>query len=124
MFCLCLCASLLLLNSTQALSVLAERGFSTAIFAPAWTHEHFSITSHRSTSTTKAESVEQAMWEGRPLPTELGCDCKEGKPHHTSLYQANPILGNAREYPAGSATFFETEFQGAFKESEVRIYQE
>lgn len=104
----------------KALSVLAERGFSTAIFGPAWTHEHFPLFSSPSES-SDAESVQRSMWEGWPLPAELGCDCREGMPHHTNFYQANPILAYAREFPVGSATFFETDFQGTFERKWTKV---
>lgn len=101
-------------HRVQALSALADRGFSTAIFGPAWTHEHFSLCLSSSDS-SNADSVQLSMWEGWPLPADLACDCGEGKPHHTGLYQANPISAYAREYPVGSATYFETDFQTAFE---------
>ncbi len=107
-------------HKNQAMSVLADRGFSTAIFGPAWTHEHFSSSSSPSES-SDAESVQRSMWEGWPLPAELSCDCCEGMPHHTSFYQANPILAYAREYPVGSATFLETDFQETFEREQTKV---
>lgn len=59
------------------------------------------------------------MWEGSLLPSELGCDCQDEKLHHTNSYQANAITKYAREYPAGTSSFFYTDFQRAFVEVEV-----
>ena len=61
------------------------------------------------------------MWKGSNLPNDLDCDCKYGKPHHTDLYQENAITKYAREFPAGTSMFFQTDFQQAFEESQVRI---
>lgn len=55
------------------------------------------------------------MWEGQRLPFELGCDCHKGRPHHTQEYVRTPIVANAREFPAGSKHFFETDFHRAFE---------
>ena len=92
--------------------MLAEHGFSAAIFAPAWTHEHFSTLSNG--EIPKAEVVEHAIWEGNNLQYELGCDCREGRPHHTLEYKSNPIVRFARESPAGSFFLLETNFERAF----------
>ena len=95
------------------MSVLAKHGFSTAIFGGAWSHEHFT-TIQVDAQISIAEAVKYSMWEGKSLPTELGCDCLKGRPHHTSEYTSNPIVASACEMPAGSLLFFETDFQGAF----------
>ena len=63
---------------------------------------------------SEAEAVECAMWEGTPLPDELACNCENGHPHHRPGYREMPIVNAAREYPAGSSTFLETNFQEAF----------
>ena len=63
-----------------------------------------------------AERVERAMWLGNLLPFELGCHCHEGRPHHTREYSGNPIVDHACEFPAGSAYFFETDFNRAFQQ--------
>ena len=55
------------------------------------------------------------MWQGERLPFELGCDCRQGRPHHTQYYVRTPIVDHAREFPAGSAHFFETDFHRAFE---------
>ena len=57
------------------MSVLAEAGFSTAIFGPAWTHEHFSTAGY---ALSTAERVEHAMWLGQLFPTS-GTLRKPGK---------------------------------------------
>ena len=94
---------------TKAVRKLAENDFSTAIFAPAWTHEHFSTASHESI----AASVERSMWEGLSLPSDLHCECTKGKPHHTLEYRSYPLVRSAREYPVGSSVFFSTDFRPA-----------
>lgn len=100
------------------MELLAQEGFSSAMFAPAWTFEHFVTSVHRTIDSvdtvSMAKSVEQAMWEGRLLPMELGCDCRRGRPHHTLDYQMRPILRYAHEYPAGSSSYFYTDFTQAF----------
>lgn len=96
---------------------LAEHGFSTAVFGPAWTHEHFStsppIDAPAANSIPIAKAVDRSMWKGFCLPDELGCDCRKGRPHHTKSYRSEPITKYAREYPAGSVLFLETNFSGA-----------
>ena len=56
------------------------------------------------------------MWLGSLLPADLGCDCHQGRPHHTQEYIESPIVHHAREFPAGSADFFETDFSTAFQQ--------
>lgn len=53
------------------------------------------------------------MWLGKPLPADLGCDCHERLPHQI---RGTPIVKHAREFPTGSAYFFETDFSGAFQQ--------
>lgn len=55
------------------------------------------------------------MWEGTQLPDDLTCNCKHGHPHQRPGYRDMPITRAAREYPVGSSTFFETDFQQAFR---------
>lgn len=99
------------------MDTLKSVGFSTAIFAPAWTYEHFSnihsVDSNIS-ETSLAKAVDRSMWEGSSLPENLGCDCLKGKPHHTETYKTHPITKHAGEFPAGSSTFFHTHFRNAF----------
>ena len=94
------------------MQTLADAGVSTAIFAPAWTHEHFSAELNGLESIS--DKVNQSMWEGCTLPEQLLCDCK-GRPHHTPSYQLHPILNSSIHYPAGSADFFYTDFSPAFQ---------
>ena len=94
------------------MQTLADAGVSTAIFAPAWTHEHFSAELNGLESIS--DKVNRSMWEGCTLPEQLLCDCK-GRPHHTSSYQLHSILKSSIQYPAGSATFFYTDFSPAFQ---------
>lgn len=101
--------------------MLADAGFSTALFAPAWTFEHFATTPSSEASDPQgprsiAKAVDLGMWEGVSLPENLKCDCREGKPHHTSQYRQNPIVDNATEYAAGSSTYFYTDFTRAFNQ--------
>ena len=90
---------------------LADAGVSTAIFAPAWTHEHFSVKLNGLMST--ADEVSRSLWEGVPLPNGLKCDCK-GTAHYSPAYQSNAILDSAVEYPAGSLNYFYSDFSSAF----------
>ena len=68
-----------------------------------------------------ARSVQQSMWEGFQLPAEVGCDCRERKPHHTKCYQEQPILRHAYEFPSGSPSYLYTDFSRAFLASSGRI---
>ena len=86
---------------------LADRGFSAAVFAPAWTYEHFP---HNA-----ASHVDQALWEGSTLPEALDCDCREGRPHHQQGYQEYPIIRASRESAAGTDCFFESDFRCSFE---------
>ena len=67
------------------------------------------------TAVSEAVAVERVMWEGARLPEKLSCDCRNGRPHHRSGYSDMPITKAAREFPAGSTTFLETNFQQAFR---------
>ena len=96
---------------------LAEHGFSTAIFGPAWAHEHFSTSAdgtYGGAENSIAKAVDRSMWKGVLLPKELGCDCRKGRPHHNQYYTLEPIVKSACEYPAGSNSFLETDFGQAF----------
>ena len=92
---------------------LAGDGFSTAIFGPAWTYEHFSTFPNGNTMPI-AKAVHRSMWEGFALPEELNCDCHKDRAHHSTDYRSNPIVNSARQYPAGSSLFLETNFSPAF----------
>ena len=100
------------------MKTLAQEGFSTAVFAPAWTYEHFATSLSGPLDvthvTSMAKSVDRSLWEGFRLPNDVGCGCHKGKPHHTEDYQKHPILCHAREYPAGSSSYLHTDFTRAF----------
>ena len=101
------------------MSVLASNGFSTAMFAPAWAYEHFTISGSPDIGSGKepsiANQVDESLWTGKSLPDDLYCDCRKGRPHHTDYYKNHPIVKYAHEYPAGSSSFFETRFAKAFQ---------
>ena len=101
-------------SSIQAARALAEYGFSAAVFGPAWSWEHFSTSIARPGNLSVAKAVDRSLWEGASLPAELGCDCRKGRPHHTLSYRANPIIASVCEYPAGTSSFFDTDFTRAF----------
>ena len=106
--------------------MLAKESFSTAIFAPAWTFEHFSTSAPADASgpgniQSIAKAVDLCMWEGYSLPENLCCDCRQGKPHHVDNYQTNPIVKSASEFPAGSAWYLHTDFTRAFKKDRDRL---
>ena len=101
------------------MKTLANNHFSTAVFGPAWSFEHFSTvvgsaSSKKEPALSTAEAVDEAMWFGEQLPQDLHCNCEQGTPHHTALYGANPITASAQGYPAGSCNFFFTDFTQAF----------
>ena len=96
------------------MKLLKEKGYSKAVFGPAWTYEHFSTGTSASTSQSMAKAVDKSLWEGATLPKDLGCDCTKGKPHHTARYQLNSISVHSSEYPAGSSTYLHTEFAQPF----------
>lgn len=100
------------------MAALEQAEFSTAAFAPGWAYEHFDTSLPNLTdaapATTMAKAVDRSVWEGLPLPIDVGCDCRKGKPHHTKEYQKHPILRHAREYPAGSSSYFHSDFAKAF----------
>lgn len=88
---------------------LAELGLSAGIFGPAWPYEHFDRLSD-------SRAVEKAMWTGAALPEKLRCDCASRNRHSIQGYMTCPILQSAQEFPAGSDTFFYTDFSPAFEE--------
>lgn len=107
-----------LMNFSQAINALANLNFSTAIFAPGWTFEHFRGGTDRSDHAQGAPQagrlVEQTMWEGAKLSEDLQCDCTKGMQQHKLDFQNHPIVRHAQEFPAGSGTYFETDFKRAF----------
>lgn len=87
---------------------LAELGLSAGVFGPAWPYEHFDCLSD-------TRAVEKTMWTGTALPAELHCDCVSRSRHSIQGYMDCPILQSAREFPAGSDTFFYTDFNQVFE---------
>ena len=107
-------------NDRQATHVLAKEHFSTAIFAPAWSYEHFPTSIPARTNFLQgvgsiAKAVDRSVWEGFALPENLCCDCRGGRPHHNGDYLNTPIVASSREYPAGSSCYLHTDFTQAFK---------
>ncbi|CAK1362274.1 Cytosolic endo-beta-N-acetylglucosaminidase [Cercospora beticola] len=89
--------------------VLQELGLNAGLFAPGWSYEHFS--DHNS-------AVEGAIWKGTPLPEDLACDCDPQRPHDTAPYQQHGVVEYAKAFPAGSSTFFHTNFERAFSRND------
>ena len=107
-------------NDRQAMRVLAKGRYSTAIFAPAWSYEHFPTSVPASTACLPgvesiAKAVDRSVWEGFALPENLCCGCRQGRPHRHGDYQNTPIVASSREYPAGSSCYLHTDFTRAFK---------
>lgn len=88
-----------------AVAELARLGFSAGIFAPAWPFEHFP---------TCPAAVQQSMWDGVDLPEHLGCDCVPNNRHAVDEYRTKAITRSAQGFPAGSESFFYTNFERAF----------
>jgi hypothetical protein len=93
-----------------AVTELAETGLSVGIFAPAWSFEHFD---------TQRRGVECSMWDGDEFPEDANCTC-DGRPHGgrgmsiVPVVRPEAIIRSARSYPAGSESFFYTDFSRAF----------
>ena len=102
----------MLIRTLQAVEILAEHGFSAAMFGPAWPYEHFS---NAKGDGRIAELVDKSMWEGDMLPDELHCECKDDRPHHQSQYRSSSIAQAAREFPAGSESYFISDFRRPFE---------
>lgn len=88
-----------------AVRKLADLGLSAGIFAPAWPYEHFP---------TCSVAVEESMWYGEKLPERLDCGCVPASMHDIYGYQTSTITRFAQESPAGSESFFYTNFERAF----------
>jgi hypothetical protein len=87
-----------------AVTKLAEVGLSVGVFAPAWSFEHFP---------THGREVEQAMWDGHALPENVNCGCGNASRQHPPN-RGHPVTRSAQEFPAGSESFFYTNFSRAF----------
>ena len=85
-------------------SKLAEIGLSVGVFAPAWSFEHFP---------GHGRALEKAIWDGTSLPETVECACGNAIVRH-SPNRGYPITRSAREFPAGSSSFFYTDFSRAF----------
>ncbi|KAH7393063.1 glycosyl hydrolase family 85 protein [Pyrenochaeta sp. MPI-SDFR-AT-0127] len=95
-------------NTGMAVAKLADLRLSAGIFAPAWSFEHFPC---------HGRAVERATWEGTRLPDDIDCSCGNCNTRHQPNLQS-PIIRSAREYAAGSETFFYTDFSRAFLKRE------
>ncbi|KAF2688597.1 glycoside hydrolase family 85 protein [Lentithecium fluviatile CBS 122367] len=91
-------------NTGIAVNELANLGLSAGIFAPAWSFEHFPKHGHR---------VERSMWDGRSAPEKITCSCGESSTYHPDN-RGYSITRSARQYPAGSDSFFYTDFSRGF----------
>jgi hypothetical protein len=87
-----------------AVDKLSELGLSAGVFAPAWTFEHFTGGHSR--------AIEKSVWEGLPLP-EITCSCGDVAVQHPSN-RGNGIARSAIQFPAGSDSFFYTDFSRGF----------
>lgn len=96
-------------NTGIAVTKVAELGLSAGIFAPAWSFEHFP---HH------GRAVEQAMWEGKSFSEDTECSCGNGSTRHQPNIDF-PILRSAKEFPAGSESFFYADFSRAWCEHKV-----
>ncbi|KAL1653607.1 hypothetical protein SLS61_003753 [Didymella pomorum] len=90
-------------NTGVAVAKLAELGLSAGIFAPAWTFEHFP---------GHGRDMEATVWDGDNLPDNIDCSCGNCSKRHQPN-KAAPITSFAKEYKAGSETFFFTDFSKA-----------
>jgi hypothetical protein len=88
----------------HAVTKLAEIGLSVGVFAPAWSFEHFP---------GHGRALEKAMWDGTSLPKTVECACGNASVRHPPN-RGYPITRSAREFPAGSSSFFYTNFSRAF----------
>ncbi|KAI9657088.1 MAG: hypothetical protein M1821_003254 [Bathelium mastoideum] len=84
---------------------LARVGGAVGIFGPAMPFEHFG---------KNANAVDRSIWEGLPLPEDLGCDCGDTVQDFHPENVAYPILRHAKQHAAGSRNFFYTNFERAF----------
>jgi hypothetical protein len=91
-------------NTGVAVAKLAGLGLSAGIFAPAWSFEHFP---------GRGRDIERTIWEGTALPTELNCSCGDCASRHRPNEDFATIKF-AREWAAGSESFFYTDFNRAF----------
>jgi hypothetical protein len=91
-------------NTGVAVAKLAEMGLSAGVFAPAWSFEHFP---------GHGRELEQVVWEGTALSTNIECSCGDISSRHQPT-QGSTMIQHARLFPAGSESFFYTNFDRAF----------
>lgn len=78
---------------------------STAIFAPAWSYEHFPH---------NGAAVDRSVWLGQYLPNDCSCDCDPEQPHSAVPYQQNGINRYSETNVLGTDRFFHTDFRRVF----------
>lgn len=92
---------------------LAGTGLSAGLFAPGWAYEHF--------ENNDATLVDRFMWLGEnpDKVKALHCNCFEGfeKRHFRDDLKDSAIAKFATQYPAGSESFFHTDYSEAFYSS-------
>ena len=88
-----------------AVKQTATHGLGSGIFASGWAYEHF-----------LRREVDRFMWEGEPdlEPLGLQCACKNSIQNHLrSDFKDNPIAKFATQYPAGTESFFYSDYKDA-----------
>ncbi|KAF2734863.1 hypothetical protein EJ04DRAFT_492658 [Polyplosphaeria fusca] len=90
-------------NTGLAVEKLAEYGLSVGIFAPAWSFEHFP---------GQGRVVDKHLWHGGVLPSGINCSCGDAIERHPP--NRRTITCSAARFPAGSESFFYTDFASAF----------
>jgi hypothetical protein len=107
-------------------------GLGTAIFAAHWAFQHY----------TPGTQMDRFMWEGKPdlieyLETDpknmynhvnrpdVCCNCDGGtlKNHLREDFRTSPITKFARQYPAGSNSFFHTDYTEAYTKVSPNKYR-
>jgi hypothetical protein len=91
-------------NTGIAVAKLAQMGLSAGVFAPAWSFEHFP---------GRGRELERVMWEGAALSSDINCSCGDALSRHQPT-QGFTMTQHARLFPAGSESFFYTNFDRAF----------
>ncbi|KAF2264295.1 hypothetical protein CC78DRAFT_533357 [Lojkania enalia] len=94
-------------NTGLAVNKLAKTRLSVGIFGPAWSFEHFP---------GHGQIVEQAVWDGRVLPSNIECSCGNTSKQHP-FNRGYPVTRSAQRFSAGSETFLYTDFSRAFRHS-------
>ena len=86
-----------------AVKPLATRNLGTGIFAPGWAYEHWKTLGG-------GRDADRYMWDGTPdLKTAKihPCSCHDGLDQHIrDDFRKTPIAQYAKQYPAGSESFF------------------